>query len=105
NILNKNLQLEDIYKYIWFSETRTQYKQQEHKYYLGEHDGTAIYFYYEPEQVTCLDFEFLSKYIFARAERYIIYANTCALGDEFMRKYFIEFKKIPSDIMKTWSDD
>ena len=105
NMLNKNLQLEDIYKYIWFSETRTQYKQQEHKYYLGEHDGTAIYFYYEPEQVTCLDFEFLSKYIFARAERYIIYANTCALGDEFMRKYFIEFKKIPSDIMKTWSDD
>ncbi|MBQ8693109.1 MAG: site-specific DNA-methyltransferase, partial [Synergistaceae bacterium] len=105
NILNKNLQLEDIYKYIWLTETRTQYKQQEHKYYLGEHDGAAIYFYYEPDSITCLDFEFLSKFIFTRAERYIIYANTCALGDEFMRKYFIEFKKIPSDIMKTWSED
>ena len=51
------------------------------------------------------EFFFLSKYILTRAERYIIYANTCALGDEFMSKYFIEFKKIPSDIMKTWSED
>lgn len=39
------------------------------------------------------------------AGSYIIYAYTCMLGGEFMSKNNIEFKKIPRDIKKFWSED
>ncbi len=43
--------------------------------------------------------EFLSK-IKNRADSYIIYAETCAVAEEFLQRYKIEFRKIPRDILK-----
>ena len=101
--LNKNLDIKDIYKYIWHAETgeiKDNFELSNNKYYLGEHDNIAIYFYYEPDNITCLNYEFLEQHIKHKSAGYIIYACTCTLGGEFMSKNNIEFKKIPRDIKK-----
>ena len=67
--LNKNVDIEQLREYIWYSETRTKYEKisTENKYYLGEYKGTGIYFNYEKNSPTYLDIDFLST-IKIRAE-------------------------------------
>ena len=103
--LNENVDVEKIREYIWYSETRTPYEKprSNNPAYLGDFAGTAIYFHYERDGITTLDRDFLST-IEQRADNYLIYADECTLGEEFMREYAITFKKIPRDIKKIWSD-
>ena len=35
-----------------------------------------------------------------RADEYVIYAETCAVDQEFLYKHRIEFRKIPRDILR-----
>lgn len=99
--LNENLDAEKIREYIWFTETGTKYEKisGENKYYLGEYEGTGIYFNYEKDSRTYLDIDFLAT-IKIRAENYLIYADECLLSREQLGKYKIIFKKIPRDIKK-----
>ena len=106
--LNETIGIQKIREYIWYSETREpiavetchgaslQYAPQ---HLLGNHNGTAYYFYYEPNRITTLDKAFLNN-ITHRAEQYVIYADNCLLSDEFMQLNHIVFKKIPRDIKK-----
>ncbi len=100
--LNEAVDAEKIRAYVWYTETRTRYiaPADNNRAYLGEHDGTAIYFHYERGKLTTLDAEFL-RTIERRAERYLIYADECALSDEFLRGHAITFKKIPRDIKRS----
>jgi len=66
---------------------------------LGKENETAYYFYYEKEEITTLNLDFL-KTIKIKAEQYVIYADNCLLSREFMQKKNIIFKKIPRDITK-----
>ena len=99
--LNENLDAEKIFEYIWYTETATKYKKvsAENKFYLGEFEGTGIYFHYKKNLRTYLDMDFLAT-INIRAENYLIYADECLLSEEQLRKYKIIFKKIPRDIKK-----
>ena len=99
--LNENLDAEKIFEYIWFTETGKKFEKisSENKFYLGEFDGTGIYFNYEKNSRTYLDFDFLAT-IKIRAENYLIYADECLLSEEQLSKYKIIFKKIPRDIKK-----
>ena len=99
--LNENLDAEKLREYIWFTETGTKYKKisSENKFYLGEFEGTGIYFHYEKNFSTALDMKFLAT-IKIRAENYLIYADECLLGEDQLKKYKIIFKKIPRDIKK-----
>ena len=106
--LNESVGIQKIREYIWYSETREpiavetchgaslQYAPQ---HLLGNHNGTAYYFYYDPNRITTLDKAFLNN-ISHRAEQYVIYADNCLLSDEFMQLNHIVFKKIPRDIKK-----
>ena len=106
--LNESVGIQKIREYIWYSETRVpiavetchgaslQYAPQ---HLLGNHNGTAYYFYYDPNRITTLDKAFLNN-ITHRAEQYVIYADNCLLSDEFMQLNHIVFKKIPRDIKK-----
>ncbi len=100
--LNEAVDAEKIRAYVWYTETRTRYiaPAGNNRAYLGEHDGTAIYFHCERGKLTTLDAEFL-RTIERRAERYLIYADECALSDEFLRGHAITFKKIPRDIKRS----
>lgn len=93
---------EDIRKYVYYSETRTNTGYSENprnKYYLGKRSGAAYYFYYEKDFITTLDLEFASK-VKIKADQYVIYADKCSLSDNYLAKHNIIFKKIPRDITK-----
>lgn len=101
--LNEAVGLEKIRQYIWYSETRTAFSKPNDKteceHFLGKQDQTAYYFYYEPDEITTLDYDFLAT-IKTKAEQYVIYADNCLLSKEFMAKHNIIFKKIPRDITR-----
>ena len=101
-LLNNNAEVEKIRRYVWYTETHTSYKEDEERsnpYLLGTHNFADYYFYYEPEDETVLDWDFLGK-IKQRAEQYIIFADRCLLADEELQKHNIVFKKIPRDIKR-----
>lgn len=98
--LNEKVALEKIKEYIWFSETRTSYKEPNgEKYFLGKKDESVYYFVYEKDSMTTLDYDSL-ELVKTKGEQYIIYADNCLLPKEFMAKKNIIFKKIPRDITR-----
>ena len=68
-------------------------------YCLGMSRDTAYYFYYKKDEITTLDYDFLST-VKTKAAGYIIYADLCTISDEELKKWNITFKKIPRDIAK-----
>lgn len=99
--LNEKVGKEKIREYVWYTETRQPMPESKnaHPYLLGTMNGTAYYFYYEPGQLTILNYDFLSS-IKEKAESYIVYADRCALSDEELMRFGITFKKIPRDITR-----
>ena len=103
--LNENIDVEKIHAYIWYTETRTPYKKScgNNLAYLGDFNGTAIYFHYDRDQRTILNATFL-RTIEQQANSYLIYADECGLNEDFLARNKITFKKIPRDIKRLWSD-
>lgn len=98
--LNEEVGLPKIREYIWFSETRTSFKEPNaENYFLGKKDESAYYFIYEKDRLTTLDYDAL-ELIKTKGEQYIIYADNCLLPKDFMAKKNIIFKKIPRDITR-----
>lgn len=103
DILNEAVGIENILKYIWYSETRTPFTSipdlAEVNYRIGSKDQTDYYFYYLMDGQTTVDYDFMAK-IKHKASQYIIYADNCLLEKDFMLKHHIIFKKIPRDITR-----
>lgn len=103
DILNESVGIENILKYIWYSETRTNFTTipdlAEANYRIGSKDQTDYYFYYLIDGQTTVDYDFMAK-IKHKASQYIIYADNCLLEKDFMLKHHIIFKKIPRDITR-----
>lgn len=99
--LNENVAPEKIREYVWFMETKSPYAPADgdHRYYLGKHNDTGYYFYYEPQAVTVLDYAFLST-ITEKTGQTVIYADRCAIHDDALAQMNIVFKKIPRDISR-----
>ena len=68
-------------------------------YWLGEALGLGIFFAWEDDRVTTLDLSQLTQLV-KKSGRYLIYADQCALGTDFMRRHNIVYKKIPRDITR-----
>ena len=100
-LLNENVSIDKMREYVFFTETKTHIPQPsaEEPYLLGCHVGNAYYFYYENEQLTTLNREFLHT-VKTKADGYIIYADLCTLSERELEKYHITFKKIPRDISR-----
>ncbi|MEZ0539362.1 site-specific DNA-methyltransferase [Fibrella arboris] len=109
-LLNDDLPLDRIREYVWYSETRTALPQPdasqpddakpaETPHFLGRRYETAYYFYYEPDELTTLDYDFLAT-VQTRAEQYVIYADNCLINREWLQQRHIIFKKIPRDISR-----
>ena len=96
--LNEAVAPEKIREYIWFMETKTPYAplSSGNPYYLGKHNSTGYYFYYEPQRVTVLDYAFLAT-IKEKADGTVIYADRCSIGEDKLAQMGITFKKIPRD--------
>ena len=99
--LNEAVAPEKIREYIWFMETKQPYAPPSggNPYYLGKHNSTGYYFYYEPQRVTVLDYAFLST-ITEKADGTVIYADRSSISEDKLAKMGVTFKKIPRDISK-----
>lgn len=99
--LNEAVSVEKIREYIWFMETKSPYVPAagNNPYYLGQHNHTGYYFYYEPQKVTMLDYGFLAT-ITEKNDGTIIYADRCSIGEDKLSQMGIVFKKIPRDISR-----
>lgn len=58
-----------------------------------------MFFAYEAEHTTTLDLELLAELVHSPGPT-LIYADQLALGEAFMRRHAIRFKKIPRDIAR-----
>ena len=92
--LNENINIETIRAYIWYTETHTQYKKPSgnNSGYLGNFNGTAIYFHYERNRKTILDTKFLRS-IEQKADSYLIYADECILTKIFLPEIPLSSRK------------
>ena len=99
--LNEAVEPEKIREYIWFMETKTPYTPAagDSPYYLGQHNDTGYYFYYEPQRITVLDYDFLAT-VTEKAGGTVIYADRCSISDDKLSQMGIVFKKIPRDISR-----
>lgn len=99
--LNEDVPEKEIRKYVYYMETkqRIEAHTDDNEYFLGKHNDTAYYFYYEKERLTTLNAEFLAT-VKTKATGYLIYADVCALAKDMLDEYGITFKKIPRDIKK-----
>ena len=99
--LNEAVAPEKIREYIWFMETKQPYAPPSggNPYYLGQHNDTGYYFYYEPQRVTVLDYTFLAT-ITEKTSGTIIYADRCSITEDKLAKMGVTFKKIPRDISR-----
>lgn len=97
--LNEALGVEKIREYVAWSERLPSAATGESPYWMGEKDQTGYYFIYEPAQTTVLNLDFLAT-LTRKTDSYLIYADTCLLDEEFMRRNMIRFKKIPRDISR-----
>ena len=99
--LNEAVAPEKIREYIWFMETKQPYAPPigDNPYYLGKHNSTGYYFYYEPQRVTVLDYAFLST-ITEKADGTVIYADRSSISEDKLAKMGVTFKKIPRDISR-----
>ncbi|MFZ2170436.1 MAG: DNA methyltransferase, partial [Methylococcaceae bacterium] len=104
--LNELVGLDAIRNYVAYSEGipsehRTDPSNPHSPHLLGRNAESAWIFYYEPDNVTCLDLDFLSTLkLGAKPGTTIIYADKCLLSKEFMANHGIFFKKIPRDITR-----
>jgi adenine-specific DNA-methyltransferase len=97
--LNEALSVEKIREYVAWSERLPGAAIGESPYWLGEKEQVGYYFFYEPTQATVLNLDFLAT-LTRKTDSYLIYADTCLLDEEFMRRNMIRFKKIPRDISR-----
>lgn len=97
--LNETVGTEKIREYVWYMETRQPYAPAEGRnpYYLGSANDTGYYFIYEPQEITVLDYQFLSS-IEERQGETVIYADRCFISPDKLKVMGITFKKIPRDI-------
>lgn len=99
--LNEEIGEVEIRKYVYFMETKQRLATDfdDNRYFMGKHNATSFYFFYEKEEITTLNTEFLST-IKTKADGYVIYADKCVLSSRYMSDNGIVFKKIPRDIAR-----
>lgn len=101
--LNEAVPVEDIRRYVAYTEGVEYGLSDMSPYYIGQANDAAYLFHYEPDRATALDYEFLNSLRFTggvRQTTLVVYADNCLLSQDQLRKHGIIFKKIPRDITR-----
>lgn len=100
--LNDAVGEDRIREYVYYTDTKqhlSRKREAKNPYLLDTWNGVGYYLYYEQGKETTLNYDKLSI-IKEKAERYIVYADTCTLDKDYMTEHNITFRKIPRDIQK-----
>ncbi len=79
---------------LWKPKRPTPACRGDNPYYLGQHNDTDYYFYYEPQTVTVLDYAFSPPFS-EKASGTVIYADLCSIGEDKLAQMGITYKKTP----------
>ncbi|WP_350616233.1 site-specific DNA-methyltransferase [Pseudomonas sp. HY7a-MNA-CIBAN-0227] len=82
-----------------YQQFRADYEEAKHRYWLGEANGLRVFFAYEADAITTFDLDLLAELV-QTVGPVLVYADQLALGEDFMRRHSIGFKKIPRDIAR-----
>ncbi len=97
-MISKAVSFEDMARYVYFTETRTNLEKKNIKgNYLGESSGNHYFLLFNGIGKNVLDRKFL-KELRNRTGRKVIYADKCLLDEEILEKYQIVFKQIPYQV-------
>ncbi|MBR6022448.1 MAG: hypothetical protein IK066_08535, partial [Kiritimatiellae bacterium] len=94
---------EELRAWVWEKETRGDaggppaLRQGEHRYFLGEAEGRAVFFCHERGREVVLDGE-LVRALGAKAGGSVVYADACWLEEDELRERDIAFRKVPRDL-------
>lgn len=99
--LNGNVTREELYRYVWYSETKHPFTDMTgtHRYCLGIDGDTTYYLAYEPDRETVLDMGLLSD-LPLRGDVTVIYADRCVINDERLAEMSVVFKQVPRRIAR-----
>ena len=100
--LNETVGEDRIREYVFYTETKqhlSRKREDRNRYLLDTWNGVGYYLYYEPNQETAFTYDRLSI-IGEKAERYIVYADTCTIDKDYLTEKNVIFRKIPRDIQK-----
>ena len=84
----------------WYELGARLFLDNDRQYLLGIHDGRAIYFLYDPDRKLSIDDEFVFSTLDDGAEERVIYAARTFCGERFLQRYNVEFRRIPSGIIR-----
>ena len=103
-LLNEAVGADEIRKYVWHAETGQPFGQpapDAHRYFLGQHEGTAWWFCYEAAEAVALNPALFGQILAekpAGCTAAVVYADYCTVPDATLAARHIRFKKIPRDI-------
>lgn len=100
--LNETVGEDRIREYVFYTETKqhlSRKREDRNRYLLDTWNVVGYYLYYESNQETAFTYDRLSI-IGEKAERYIVYADTCTIDKDYLTEKNIIFRKIPRDIQK-----
>lgn len=94
-MINKAVNFEDMARYVYFTETRTNLEKKNiKKNYLGESGGNIYFLLFDGIGTNILNRKFLKEIKSVKGKK-IIYADKCLLDEDVLEKYQIIFKQIP----------
>jgi len=94
-MINKAVSFEDMARYVYFTETRTNLEKKNIKgNYLGEFGGNHYFLLFNGIGKNVLNRNLL-KVLKPHVGKKIIYADKCLLDEDVLEKYQIVFKQIP----------
>ena len=99
--LNPAVSRLEAMRYVWYTETKADFEDRtdEHPYLMGEADGVAYYFAWEPDGETTLDYGLLAQ-LPVRGETTVIYADRCVIDAGSLGKMGVRFRQIPRQIAR-----
>ena len=103
-LLNSAVDPEYIRDYIWYTETHQSERPQKKgalPYYLGTSQRCSYHFIYEPNQVTTLSNDYITRLTKEiSSDSFVIYADICTMSASELAAANVNFKKIPRDITR-----
>lgn len=99
--LNPDVPRGELYRYVWYSETKAPYVDMtaEHPYLLGVLGDTVYYLAYEPDEETTLGPRLL-RLVPRRGAPTVVYADRCVFDEDKLNELNVVFKQIPRQIAR-----
>ena len=102
--INSSMTFEQLANFVWFSATKTPYREPQNSPLLGIYNGTAIYLLYNGilKDKSVKGGNILTKKILMALPQHdgekIIYGSACRIDENFLEENKIVFRQIPKEL-------